>query len=80
MGSRVEPSIRHPGKSLAAQRRDAESARDGGLRAELEARRVRSPNLSPDAAGLTATIVAVLDRDNELRHDYLLKRWRGVIA
>lgn len=75
MGSRVKPSIRHLGKALAAQRRDAESVRDGGLRAEFEARRVRSP-----VAGLTATIVAVLDRDNELRHDYLLKRWQGVIA
>jgi len=25
---------------------------------------------------LEATIVAALDRDSELRHDYLLKRWQ----
>ncbi len=28
---------------------------------------------------LNSIIVAALDRDSELRHDYLLKRWRGII-
>jgi hypothetical protein len=27
-----------------------------------------------------AAIIAVLDRDSELRHDYLQRRWQGLIS
>ena len=29
---------------------------------------------------LEARIVAALDRDSKLRHEYLIKRWRGLVA
>jgi hypothetical protein len=35
--------------------------------------------LSLNSGRLNAIIVAALDRDSELRHDYLLKRWQGII-
>jgi hypothetical protein len=38
--------------------------------------KLQQPIREPD--NLYGTIVAVLDRDSRLRHEYLIKRWRGV--
>jgi hypothetical protein len=35
---------------------------------------------SQESSALDATIIAVLDRDSELRHQYLQRRWQGVIS
>jgi hypothetical protein len=57
----------------ADARKPAARAKCGGIesRQKLEAGKGHA---------LEATIVAVLDRDSELRHDYLLKRWQGLVA
>jgi hypothetical protein len=35
---------------------------------------------SQESSALDATIIAALDRDSELRHQYLQRRWQGVIS
>lgn len=35
---------------------------------------------SQESSALDATIIAVLDRDSELRHQCLQRRWQGVIS
>jgi hypothetical protein len=57
----------------ADARKSATRAKCGGIdsRQKLEAGKGHA---------LEATIVAALDRDSELRHDYLLKRWQGIIG
>jgi hypothetical protein len=38
--------------------------------------KLRQPMREPN--NLSGKIVAALDRDSRLRHEYLMKRWRGV--
>lgn len=57
-------------KIVAGSRMPVARARGRGLGSRLKREAVRGQ-------ALEATIVAALDRDSKLRHDYLRRRWQG---